>query len=237
MSWSEQVYPHGELRQVADRLWSVSGSLPRSPVPRNMLVYRHAPGKLLVYSSVALGEAGMQQLEALGRPNVILVPNPMHRLQAAAYLERYPDARVVCPASVRARAEKVVTVHATVEEVLPELGGRCLAPPGVKPTEPVYELPIEGGVALVFTDLLFNLPHLPGCSGWFIRLVGSSGFFGITRIGRMLCLTDKRAFAAWLREQAERDDLKVLSVAHGDLITEDCSARLRAAAERLAPHA
>ena len=38
----------------------------RSPVPRNMIVWRHAPGKLLIYSAVALEESAMQRLEELG---------------------------------------------------------------------------------------------------------------------------------------------------------------------------
>jgi hypothetical protein len=235
MSWSEQVYPHGELEQVADRLWAVRGSLPRSPLPRSMLLYRYAPGKLLVHSAVALDPARMQQLEALGTPDLILVPNRMHRLQAPAYAARYPEARVVCPAAARDHVAKLVRVHATAEEALPPLGVSCHAPPGVKGGELVYELPLEGGVALVFTDLLFNLRHLPGVSGWLVRLIGSSGFFGVTRLGRALMLQDRRALAAWLREQAAREDLRVISVAHGERIEGDCGQRLRDAADRLAP--
>jgi pimeloyl-ACP methyl ester carboxylesterase len=200
-----------------------------------MLLYRYAPERLLVHSAVALDPAGMQQLEALGTPGVILVPNRMHRLQAPAYAERYPEARVVCPAAVRDHVAKVVSVQATVEEVLPELGGRCHAPPGVKPGELVYELPLEGGVALAFTDLLFNLPYQRGVSGWLTRLIGSSGFFGVTRVGRMLLVDDRRALAAWLREQAAREDLRLISVAHGERVGAACGQRLREAAGRLAP--
>ena len=233
MGWDEQVFPHGEFAPLTPELWAVQGSLPRSPLPRTMLVYRYAPERLLIYSAVALEPAAMARLEALGRPDLILIPNSLHRLQAGAYLERYPDARVICPEAARAHVEALVPVHATAEATLPGLGLACHAPPGVKPGELVYELPLEGGVALLFTDLLFNLSHRPGCSGWILRLLGSTGFFGVTRIGKALALQDRAAFADWLRTQAERSDVRLISVAHGEAIVEGCGERLRAAASRL----
>ena len=65
-----------------------------------------------------------------------------------------------------------------------------------------------------------------------LGLIGSTGFFGTTFIGRMF-MKDRAGWKGWLLETAARDDLRVLHVAHGDPITEDCATRLREAAERL----
>jgi hypothetical protein len=231
--WSRHVYPHGELSPLGERLWVVAGSLPRLPIPRNMFVYRLEDGGLLVYSSVAMSEEKMNQLDALGPVRLILVPNHFHRMQARVYLQRYPDARVVCPAAARNHVAKEVTVHGTAEEVLPEHGVIYHQPAGVKPTEGVYEFAVEGGHALLFCDTLFNCPHQPGLGGVLVRLIGSTGFFGATRISKAFVLSDRRAFKAWLEDQARRTDLQLIGVAHGDSISERCCERLAEAAARL----
>ncbi|MCB9670969.1 MAG: hypothetical protein H6734_15925 [Alphaproteobacteria bacterium] len=232
VGWSEHVLPHGELRELVPGLWQVEGTLSRGPLPRNMVVARLPDGRLWLHSVVAMDDARQAQLEALGSVAFIVVPSGMHRADAGVYAERYPDARVVCPAAAREAVEKVVRVHGTCEDELPAAGVHCVKPAGLKPDELVYEVPVAGGVALVFCDALFNLPDKPGCGGMIMRLMGSSGFFGTTRLGRML-MSDMAGWKAWLLETAERDDLRALSVAHGDPIVDRCGDRLREAAGRL----
>lgn len=41
-----QVYPHGQLQQLADGVWRVKGRLPY-PLHRNMVILRPAPLKRL----------------------------------------------------------------------------------------------------------------------------------------------------------------------------------------------
>ncbi|MCO4764174.1 MAG: hypothetical protein KC502_21865 [Myxococcales bacterium] len=232
-NWSDNVCEHGPLVALASNLWLVRGSLPRGDLTRNMTVYRLPEGRLVVHSAVALNEAGMASLDALGPVSFIIVPNGFHRLDAGRYKARYPDALVLAPKNVRKAAEKVVPVDGLCEAVLPPLGIQCIQPGGIKAVELAYELPIEGGVALVVADLLFNHQHMSGFGGWFLKTIGSTGFFGMTGIGRMLMLKDSALFKAWLREQAERADLQMICVAHGDTISGDCPDRLRAAADRL----
>ena len=227
------IQPHGEWVEVCPELWLITGSMARSPLPRNMAVYRLPGGGLLLHSVIALNPQGMAQLEAIGTPQVMIVPNGFHRSDALFYKERYPALQVVCPAAARERVEQVVQVDDTCEALLPTLGIGCHPPQGVKPSELVYELSVERGCVLVFTDLLFNLPRLSGFSGWIVHLIGSSGFFGMTRVGRILGLKDRKLFAGWLRQLAELDGLTAILVAHGGPVTSDCRSRLRAAADRL----
>jgi hypothetical protein len=163
----------------------------------------------------------------------MVVPGRMHRMDAAVYAARYPDLQVVCPAASRGPVEDVVRVHATCEEVLPPLGIELHVPAGVKAGEIAYGVPAGEGRVLVLCDLLFNVPHQPGLGGWILRLVGSSGFFGMTRIGRRFMLEDREVFRGWLLDLADRGDITAISVAHGEAVTGDCAARLREAASRL----
>lgn len=231
--WSAAVYPHGRAESQAENLWLVRGSLPRGPLPRNMVIHRTPSGRLWLHSALAMDAAGMAALEALGEPGWLVVPNGFHRLDAARYKERYPGLRVLAPAAACAAVEKVVAVDGSCEEELPAAGIRCLQPAGVKPGELIYEIPVPGGVALVATDLWFHLPHQPGFGGLILRLMGSSGAFGMTRIGRWMMLQDKAALRRWMLDLAARDDIRTVLVAHGDPLTGDCGSALRQAAERL----
>lgn len=232
MSWTDHVLPHGPLQEVVPGFWQVQGTLPRGPLPRTMAIARQADGRLWLHSVIALDEPTLEQLLALGDIGTIVVPSGMHRLDAAVFAERFPDAVVVCPEGARAAVAEQVRVQATCEEHLPSVGIQVLSPPGLKPDELVYEVPVDGGVALVFCDALFNLEHQPGLGGLLLRLMGSSGFFGTTRLGRFF-MGDAAAWKQWLQTTAPRTDLQVLSVAHGEAVTADCAGQLRAAADRL----
>lgn len=224
--------PHGEIEEILPGLWQVTGSLPRGGLPRNMVLWRLPGGGLWVHSAVSLEPAAMRYLEALGRPEVMVVPNGFHRLDAPAWKARYPELQVVAPAASRKKVEEVVPVDATVEEALPAHGIVVHQPDGLKPAECWYELPIEGGRhALVCTDTLFNMPqHLSGFEGFVFRYVtASTGHFGTTRLSRLALVKDASALAGWLQAQADRPGLAAVLVAHGDAVVDDVAGRLRAA--------
>lgn len=193
--WHSHVLPHSAIEELAPNLWHVTGTLPSSTmVPREMVLYRLADSSLLIHSAIALDEQTMAQLESLGTPKILVVPNRIHRLDAGVYKQRYPQLIVVCPAAAKQYVEEVVEVDGIAEEVLPAYNITCHTPAGIRPQELVYELPLPTGKALVFTDILFNLnksylqQHLP--TGEFIlqwlgaSVIGASGFFGITGLGK-----------------------------------------------------
>ena len=233
-NWNAHILPHSDLVEIQRNLWQVTGRLPRGNVPRNMVVYRLLQsGGLLIHSAIALDDERIKKLEALGNPEILIVPNRMHRLDAAVYKERYPKIRVLCPTAAREHVAKIVAVDGTCEDILPTYGIQVHVPRGIRPGELCYELPVADGGVLVFTDLLFNLDHQHGLDGFIFRAIGSTGFFGITRIGRLLMLQDRTAFREWLQLMARRTDLKAICVAHGAAITSAIANELTAAAERL----
>ena len=93
-----------------------------------------------------------------------------------------------------------------------------------------HEIHTPEVVQILSEDELVSL--VPGFEGWILRIIGSTGFFGMTRIGRFLMLKDRSAFKAWLLSLAEKKPHAIL-VAHGNPVLENTSQALRASAARL----
>ena len=84
------------------------------------------------------------------------------------------------------------------------------------------------------TDALFNHDDTPGLPGLFFKYVtASTGHFGISRLGKLLLLKERRAYADYLRAWADDPQLRGVVVGHGDAVIEDLPDRLRAAAARV----
>ncbi len=231
--WNLHVQPHYPLIQITEDLWQVTGSFARGHLPRNMVIHRMDGGDLWLHSVIALHDESMRQLEALGVPEFLVVPNRRHCMDAAVYKERYPKVKVLCPEAAFQQVRKILPVHGLAEEVLPMLGVGCHQPAGIRPYELCYEVGTESSKVLVFTDLLFNLGTLSGFDGWLMKMTGFTGFFGLTTFGRFAYLKKREAFAEWLRKMASIDGLKAICVAHGDAITQDPSERLEDLADQI----
>ncbi|HKP64720.1 MAG TPA: hypothetical protein VJV78_48620 [Polyangiales bacterium] len=184
-----------------------------------MIVYRYGEGELLLHSVVALEERAMQQLESLGKPSIMLIPNWDHWAHIVAFKRRYPDLTVICPQASRARVERRIAVDVTCEEYFPRHGIRFSVPPGMDAVEGVLELPLEDGrVALVMNDLITNVPHQPGLRGLLLRITGSSGRPRVIPLVRRGLHIDKRVMHGYLEALARRTDLTVLTTSHGECV-------------------
>ena len=96
-TFASHVLPHGELVKLCEGVYQVEGSLPHGVgLPRNMVVYQiPKTNSLLLHSVIALNEEEMKKLEELGDPNIIIVPNHLHTLDASVYQRRYPHIKTV----------------------------------------------------------------------------------------------------------------------------------------------
>jgi hypothetical protein len=103
-----------------------------------MVVLATSDGGAVIHSAIACDEATMAALEAWATPRVLVVPNGMHRLDAAAYKARYPDLRVVCPPGARGRVCLSVPVDETLDTWTPPPGIRCELIEGSKEREAVF---------------------------------------------------------------------------------------------------
>lgn len=224
---NHRIFPHGAPVELAPGLWQVEGSLP-FPLKRNMTLSRRPDGSLMVISAIALDEAGMKALEALGEPTTLVISHPMHTMDAAFYKARYPKMRVIAPKDA-AKPLAETKIDATPEEALPDLGVRFHVVPGMKYTETVLDLDTDKGRALVFTDLV----GFGGGKGLMMKLLGPPGGVGVARIVKFRQIGDKPAVRAFLREVAETPGLGMLLTGHGPPALADGAGKLRIAADGL----
>jgi hypothetical protein len=220
------VLPHGPVTELAENLRAVEGALPGMPLKRRMSVVLLADGRLVIHNPVALEEVEMAKLEAWGKPAYLVVPNGYHRLDSANFKRRYPDAKVVCPRGARQKVEEVVPVDLTYDEVPADDAGSFEHLDGVNEREGVLSVRSSDGVTLIFNDVLFNIPSLPGFSGFVMKLIGSTGGPRVTLVGRLLVVKDKAALRAHL-ERLAVPAVRRLIPGHGDLIEERAPEVLR----------
>ncbi|MCB9677591.1 MAG: hypothetical protein H6737_20965 [Alphaproteobacteria bacterium] len=220
------VHPHGELVPLAENLWRVEGKLPNMDLERCMVVARTTAGELVLHSAIAMDEAHMAELETLGTPKYLVVPNGWHRMDAPRYKARYPGLVVICPAKARSMVEQKVPVDGTYDDYAsldPEGTVRLEHFGAEKHMEGALIVKSADGVSLAFADSLFNVPHRPGCF-WFVygRLLGSSGGPRITLISRMMMLftRSKAPYRDFLKRWAETREVVRLIPGHGDVVSE-----------------
>jgi hypothetical protein len=228
-----KIYPHGMPEQLSDGVWWVRGTLD-FPLHRNMIVVRLPTGELLLHSVVALDEAGMKALEALGKPTYAIVPHSAHMRDIRFYKERYPDLKVLAPAVHRAAVEKRVPLTGTVEDVLPQFGFKLHEVPATRTPEYFYEFPLRSGGRMVMgCDALgsANMGDTSKAMGRLIKVSGAPGNkLGVTRLYRFAMVKDLPALKQFAGRLAEIPDLRILTVSHGDPVTHDPARALREAA-------
>jgi hypothetical protein len=229
-----RVLRHGPIEKLDENLWYVTGSLPGMSLKRVMTLVRLDDGRLVIHSAVALDEGAMAEIEAWGRPAILLVPNAYHRLDAPAYLSRYPDLEVYCPRGSRKKVEEVVPVYGDYDG-FPENPTVFLEHlDGVRSVEGVMRVRSSSGSTLVFNDAVFNMPHGRGVPGFIFRhITGSTGGPRVTRLFRMMAVKDKAAYRAHLERLAETPDLVRIIVSHHEPITEKPADTLRRVAASL----
>ncbi len=225
--------PHGPIERLAENFWRVRGELARMPIGRVMTLARRSDGTVVIHNAIALEEAMMAEIEAWGRPAAILVPNRFHRLDAPAFAARYPDARVLCPAGAREKVANVVRVDGDFADFPADADVSLAHLDGTRDREGVLEVRSADGTSIVVNDVLFNLPPMPGLRGLIFRLDGAVGRLRVARLSRLLLVGDRAAFRAHLERLAARPDLRRIVVSHGNMVTDDASAALRAAAAEL----
>lgn len=229
------VLPHGPLERLSPRLYRVEGALEGMPLKRVMSVAVRTDGGLVVHNAMALDEEGMKKLDALGPVAFIVVPNGYHRLDAPVFKSRYPAAKVVCPPAARSKVEEVVPVDLTYDGFESDAAVTLEVLEGTKGREGVMTVSASGDVSLVFNDAIFNMPHVPGFTGFIFRhLTASTGGPKVSRIARLAVIADKRAFAAHLERLAGLPDLKRIVVSHHETIAQDAPRVLRDIAATLA---
>jgi hypothetical protein len=230
-----QVRPHGPLEQLSDNLWRVEGTLPSMSLKRVMTVARQVDGSLVLHSAIALEDAARRQLEALGTPTVMLVPNAWHRLDAPAYKKRYPALRVFTPAGSRQGVEEAVAVDGTYADFPGDASLRLETLQGLGEVEGALLVHSADGTTVVLNDAVFNMDRKKDVMGYlFTTVMGSAPGPRVSRLTKFLMVKDRAALRADLERYAALPGLVRLIVSHEKVAQgADAAAALRQAATYL----
>lgn len=212
------LYPHGPIDFVDDGLFVVSGRFKRSAFERKMTIFLLASGEVAIHSAIAMDEAGMASLQAIGRPSWILVPNQLHASDAGFYADRYPSARVLVPAAARGKLfEKLPRIDGSIDEDWPDALRGELAVIPLRGTR-IGEVAFVHGPSrtLVLTDAVFNYEgrDLPRLARLFMRANSAYDRFGPSRIFTSFVVSDRGAFSASIDDVLEHEFDRVI-MSHG----------------------
>ena len=232
------VREHGPLERLAENLWWVSGALPGMSLRRMMVVAKLKDGRLVIHNGIAMNEAQQKELEALGEPAYLVVPNRGHRLDAPAYKKRYPNLKVLAPRGGKKGIEEAVPVDLTYDQLASEWKDpsiRFETLQGVNEEEGAMIVSSEDGATLVLNDTVFNMDRKKDVLGFlFTTLLGSAPGPRMSRLVKLLFVKDKKALKADLERLAELPELVRLAVAHEKIAHgPDAPAALRQAATYL----
>lgn len=230
------VLPHRPLQKLEDNLWVVNGDLPGMPLTRWMTIIRLADGRLVVHGVIATDPQTVAEIEKLGKPAFLLVPNAFHRLDIHAWHMRYPSARVLCPKGAQSKVEQVVAVNGDYSAMPADAALRIETIEGTQDAEGVLIVgsgPNHTRKTLVFNDVLFNQPHLPNFGGFMLKAIGSTGDARVSIIYRWFVMKDKKALKGQLEHLAAMQGLVRLIPGHGVLVESDANAVLAKVAAKL----
>lgn len=222
------ILPHGPIEKLAENLWRVEGQLGKSN-KRVMTLARLADGRVLIHNAIALEEPLMAELTAWGTPCAILVPNAFHRQDARIMKDRFPAAKVYCPAGARKAVEQVVAVDGSYADAPGDDTVRARHLEGIGDKEGVLEVRSKDGRSLIFCDTLLNLASAPAPLAIFVGPVGRPS---VPRFARWLFVKKKAAFVEDLRKLGADGPIARLIPGHGAVVTGDAAGALsRAIAE------
>jgi len=209
------VLPHRPIEKLEPNLWRVEGNLPSGKGTRVMTVAKLASGGLVVHNAIALEEDQMKELEAFGTPEILVVPNGFHRLDAKIYKDRYPKMRVLCPAKARKRVQQVVAVDGSYDDGPSDPDVRLFHLDGAKQQEGVVEVKSASGRTLVFNDVIMNIPKVGGMMG---MMLGPTGRPSVPRVFRWFIIKDRKKLCAMIEDLAAKPDLVRVIVSHGNML-------------------
>ncbi|MFO0552977.1 MAG: hypothetical protein U0271_31610 [Polyangiaceae bacterium] len=222
------VLPHKSIEEISPHVRRVEGNVPGMPLKRVMTLIKRQSGGLVVHNAMALDDTSMKALDRWGPVELLVVPNGYHRLDAKIFKDRYPNAKVVCPAGARKKVEEVVPVDLTYDEFPSDDVVRVETLDGTNRAEGVLVVTEPEGTTLVFNDALFNMPHVSGMQGFVLKhLTSSTGGPKLSRIIRLFIIKDKAAFRGHFERLATLPNLARAIVSHHETITGDVGGVLR----------
>jgi len=216
-----KILPRGRVRTVDERIVTVEGDIPMplGNFPRRMTVVGLSRNRSAIFSAIALDEAGMQEVEAVGKPSFLIVPNGHHRLDAPAWKKRYPKLKVICPPGAKQSVAEAVPVDAT-DDILGDQDVDFITVGGTGEAEAALVVRRSGGTTLIVNDVVANVRNPRGLGAKVMaRLFG----FGVKHpqvpsVVKRALVKDKNVLARQLRRWSKLAGLVRIIPSHGDII-------------------
>lgn len=219
------VLAHQPIQKVSENFWWVEGTMPGG-FSRKMSVMRMGDGSLIIHNAIALGAAEMQELEAFGRVAYLVVPNGFHRQDARIWKDRYPAAKVICPAGSRKKVAAIVPVDLDYKDAPGDEQVRLHYFDGMKEREGYAEVKSAEGTTLVINDVVCNMPKMKGVMGYFM---GPTGQPSVPRFTRWFMVKSRGPLGEHVERLAAIPDLKRVILSHGANLSAEPAASLTAA--------
>lgn len=224
------VLPHDPLEKLEENLWLVRGTMPNPGIKRSMTLARMRDGRIVVHNAIALEEPAMKEIEAWGTPAFIIVPNAHHRQDALIFKQRYPEAKVVCPAGIKKAVEKCVPVDMHYGDLPADPDVKLIELDGLAGREGFLSVTSQGRRTLVSADVLCNIPK----GGAFMTLFfGPIGSLSVPRFARFMLIKSNRALKSHLEKLVAEPGLERVLVCHGKDVMSGARQELSRAAARL----
>lgn len=226
--------PHDSLKQIAEDLFVLHGSvqlLPVARITRNMAVVRYQ-GQLTLINAVRMNEAGLRSLEELGEVKHVLRLGPLHGMDDPFYVDRY-KANFWSFEGGTTYPEPLVTHPLVAEGDLPFPGATLFAFNHLSQPEGAILLECTPGVLLTCDSVQSYSapPHMP-YTAWLTRQVlPLLGFPNQTIIGPLWLkkmVTNQDGIRAEFERLLSLDFDQLLS-AHGTFLAKGAHAELEQA--------
>ena len=216
------------LEKLTDSIWhvAISHAFMGLHVGTRMTVVKLSSGGLLLHSPVPVDEDLAAELAALGEVKHIVCPNLFHHVFAAEVKQRYPDALLHGPAKLAGK-RKDLTLDAILSETPhPDWGDdfELVFIEGSMLQETVFYH--SASRTLIAADLIENFRQCDhGFTRWYLKLGGLWQKPGWHPILRLVYLNRRKARASITR--ILEWPFEKLSLAHGDVITENARNQAR----------
>ena len=229
-----KVLPHQPIDKLSQRVWRLQGKLEGMALLRVMTIAKRFDDRLVIHNGIAADNDVMEAIEAWGEPAFLVVPNGYHRLDAKAFKDRYPAIAVVCPEGARRKVAQVVPVDFNYADYPQDDAVALQRVAGLDDQEGVMVVHDDAGTTLVFNDLLFNMPHGSGFTGFvFKHITQSTGTPRVSRLFRWFVMKDRETLRAELLRLADTPKLARIVVSHYRVIDDAPGEALRRVAAAL----
>jgi len=198
-----------------------------------MSIVRRGDGGLLFFNAVPVDDETLARIRSLGTPEILVVPQRLHMLDAHAFRERL-GVRVYAPRAARAAVSERVAVDGAFEDIPADPAVSVVEVAGFRTCEGLAVVRSGGRVSLVVADAVLNVRNLPGLAGLLFRLLGMTGDRPkLPTPVRLRVLRDPRALQTQLEELARTPGLVRIVPTHGSIVDRDPAGVLRGIAATL----